>query len=80
MPSVKTDGLDEYRSINQEVKYLTKYMDGLRAYLAYCRKGCEETTIEDLQLIRDEIDRTAGYIFNLKKRLLEIDFEKIVGQ
>jgi hypothetical protein len=75
-----TDGLDEYRTINKEVKYLSSYMDGLRAYLAYCRNGYEDISIEDLQLIREEIDRTAAYIFNLKKRLLEIDFEKIVGQ
>lgn len=74
------NGFDEAKCIHRDVKYLTSYMEGLRNYLAFCRKGCEDMSIEDLQLIREEIDRTAAYIFNLKKRLLEIDFEKIVGQ
>lgn len=72
--------LTEARVINREVKYLTKYLQGLQLYVAWCKKGCDDVTVEEIALIKEEIDRTAGYIFNLKARLLEIDFNKIVGQ
>lgn len=72
--------LEEAKAINREVKYLTKYLVGLQLYVAWCKKGCEDVTVEDIGLIKEEIERTAAYIFNLKSRLLEIDFNKIVGQ
>ena len=55
-------------------------MHGLQLYVAWCKKGCDDVTLEELSLIKDEIDRTAAYIYRLKARLLEIDFNKIVGK
>jgi hypothetical protein len=72
--------LTEAKAINREVKYLTKYMHGLQLYVAWCKKGCDDVTLEELSLIKDEIDRTAAYVYRLKARLLEIDFNKIVGK
>lgn len=72
--------LTEAKAIHREVKYLTKYLQGLQLYVNYCKKGCHDVTLEEIALIKEEIDRTAAYIFKLKSRLLEIDFNKIVGK
>jgi hypothetical protein len=72
--------LEEIRKIHHDIKYLTKYLHGLQNYLAFCKSGHESITYEEILLIKEEIDRTAAFIYHLKKRMLDIDLEKIIGK